>query len=242
MLKADLGLSPKCQVSNILVCGSEFTSVGGLAQTETPGGPASGQQSPLLPGAPRSSSCLPFQLPGVKGREECLQGAVSPPHLGGVSWALRLSCDCSLLCDLCQGPVNPVPSLDLTAVTFTLETVQLRPIPRTEAQRFSTCPGAKAPSCGHPALPCPRPSDGAPEAGSRARGRREVGTSFSLSVHLSVCTRRGSEAAHRSAQAAAFRNSLSSSGGQVGCLPRGWRVIFGGVCSYVFVGYMCLEM
>ena len=123
------------------------------------------------------------QLHWVKGREECLQGAVSPPHLGGVGGALRLSCDCSLLCDLCQGPVNPVPSLDLTAVTFTLETVQLHPIPRTEAQRFSTCPGAKAPSCGHPAppcpaLPCPRPSDGAPEAGSRARGRREVSASF----------------------------------------------------------------
>ena len=95
------------------------------------------------------------QLHWVKGREECLQGAVSPPHLGGVGGALRLSCDCSLLCDLCQGPVNPVPSLDLTAVTFTLETVQLHPIPRTGAQRFSTCPGAKAPSCGHPAPPCP---------------------------------------------------------------------------------------
>ena len=117
--------------------------------TEPP--PAWGSQKQQLSPVPAP------QLHWVKGREECLQGAVSPPHLGGVSWALRLSCDFSLLCDLCQGPVNPVPSLDLTAVTITLETVQLHPIPRTEAQRFSTCPGAKAPSCGHPALPCPRP-------------------------------------------------------------------------------------
>lgn len=139
--------------------------------------PRPASRAPSCRGLPGAAAVSHSSSPGLKaGRSACRE--LSPPHLGGVSWALRLSCDCSLLCDLCQGPVNPVPSLDLTAVTFTLETVQLRPIPRTEAQRFSTCPGAKAPSCGHPALPCPRPSDGAPEAGSRARGRREVGTSF----------------------------------------------------------------
>lgn len=122
-----------------------------------------------------------------------MQGAVSPPHLRGVSWALRRSCDCSLLCDLCQGPVNPVPSLDLTAVTFTLETVQLRPIPRTEAQRFSTCPGVKAPSCDHPALPCPRPSDRAPEAGSKrgAGGKSARPSPLRPSVRLHTARVRG---------------------------------------------------
>lgn len=179
------------------------------------------------------------QLHWVKGREECLQGAVSPPHLGGVSWALRLSCDFSLLCDLCQGPVNPVPSLDLTAVTFTLETVQLHPIPRTEAQRFSTCPGAKAPSCGHPALPCPRPGPLTELWKLEAeRGQEGCQRVLPFSVHLHTARVRGCAQERSSLRLL----KLSSSGGQVGCLPWGWRVIFGGVCAYVSVGYMCLEM
>ena len=43
----DLGLkSPKYQVSEISLGGSEFTSVGGPAWTETPGSPASASRAP----------------------------------------------------------------------------------------------------------------------------------------------------------------------------------------------------
>lgn len=106
-----------------------------------------------------------------------------------------------------------MPSLDLIAVTFTFETVQLHPIPRTEAQRFSACPGAKAPSCGHPTLPCPRPSNGAPEAGSRAQGRREVGVSF-LSPSIRPSAHSESQRLRTGALKLPPSETQSSSGGQ----------------------------
>ena len=65
----------------------------------------------------------------------------------------------------------------------------------------------------------------------------------SPSVRPSVCPAHGERQRLRTgAPSCRLLKPTDLFGGPVGRLPWGWRVIFGGVCSYVFVGYTCLEM